>query len=316
MARKKKPPEHENHERWLVSYADFVTLLFATFTALFAISNRDLTKLAEAAKSIKQAFAGGGTSFFVTSSPTKGTGTGGGSSPVLIPSNPNATPAPTPLVQPTPAPTPSSDGLFSGKTMQPGDSDPLATPTPTPTPTPVPTEAPPTPTPTPPPGLGASEGGGTEAMATEIKELIRNIGLNEIVAVREEKRGTVISLGEAAFFDKGGVEVLPTCMDQLQKIVNALRNKDYEIRVEGHTDNTPVSSGRIYQDNFDLSTLRASRIISFMIDKYKFDPKLLSAAGYGDTRPIAPNDTPEGRQKNRRVDIVILNERARAAEPH
>lgn len=311
MAKKKKHEEHVNHERWLVSYADFITLLFATFTALFAMSNADKTKLEKAAKSIKEAFSSPSANPIIAIS--LGKSAGGGSLALPIPSA--SAPA-------APPPKPSKSGtsgkdeddsafehLFNGKAMNQASDEGTedlnnnsGTPTPTPTPTPPPSQSP------------GTEGSGNEAMAKEIKELMKNFGLNDAVEVREEKRGTVISLGEAAFFATGGIDVLPACTQKLDKIVNALRNKDYEIRVEGHTDNTPIHSER-FRSNLELSTMRASSIVDFMIKNYRFDPKALSASGYGETRPLGPNDTEAGRQKNRRVDIVILNERARGEEP-
>jgi chemotaxis protein MotB len=321
---KKKHEEHVNHERWMVSYADFITLLFATFTALFAMSNADKAKLEAAAKSIKAAFASGGLSMFTT--PTvKASGASSGGGPLVIqitPSSPTSMAAPPRLSRKNSRDSDNEsdsdssgngkgnkkeeekekDNLFDGKSLIKGAENADAEPTPTPTPAPQASMA-----------MG-TEGAGNEALANEIKELMQNAGLDKAVEVRQEQRGTVISLGEAAFFAPGGVDVLPSNTHQLDKIVNALRNKDFAIRIEGHTDNIPVSSGR-FSSNWELSTLRASKIVEFMEKEYKFDPKALSASGYGDSRPIADNSTRDGRQKNRRVDIVILNEREKAREP-
>lgn len=318
MARKKKPEEHANHERWMVSYADFITLLFATFTALFAMSNADKAKLEAAAKSIKKAFSSGSSSLFEL--PSKNPAGGGGSAVTIgfdslapfvahkpgKPDDKDAKPKDEKKEEKDAKDPLGSDlnNLFHGASLQRGTQvgeGSGATPTPTPLPASM--------------KMGTEGGVQNEQLAAEIKELMKDIGLKDLVAVREEKRGTVISLGEAAFFAQGEVEVLPTCIAQLDKIVNALRNKSFEIRVEGHTDNTPVRSGR-YRDNLELSTLRASRIVNFMVKEYKMDPTQLSASGYGDTHPIADNGTKEGQQKNRRVDIVILNEQSKAVEPH
>ena len=144
--------------------------------------------------------------------------------------------------------------------------------------------------------------------------MFQDAGLDKSVEVRQENRGTVISLGEAAFFALGDVEVLPQSIHQLDKIINVLRTRNFQIRVEGHTDNTPITSRR-FRTNYELSVMRATRIVEFMVEHYSYDPVLLSPSGYGEFRPIADNATADGRQKNRRVDIVILNEASSRFEP-
>ena len=318
MARKKKQPEHVNHERWLVSYADFITLLFATFTALFAMSNADLKKMAAASVSIKKAFRGGGGSG-TSSSPIVFSEGGQSLDSTLIV---NIAPPLSEMAQPSPSERSvnilkeelDDDNLFPGMSAEKTNEDdegggggeeyaPPATPTPSATPDAQT------------PGKGSGEGEVNEALAVQIKDLLNSAGLKDAVEVRQEARGTVISLGEAAFFAPGSIEVLPQCVFQLDKIVNILRGKQSEIRIEGHTDNTPVTSGR-YRNNWELSTLRATRIVDFMAREYHFSPALLSSAGYGEFRPIAENATAAGRQKNRRVDIVILNQHTSTQEPH
>ena len=78
------------------------------------------------------------------------------------------------------------------------------------------------------------------------------------------------------------------------------------MRIEGHTDNVPIHNGR-FQSNWELSTARASNLIKALVESYGFESRRLSAAGYAEYRPVAPNTTADGRARNRRVDIVILN---------
>ncbi|MCL5269407.1 MAG: OmpA family protein [bacterium] len=320
MARRKKPAEHVNHERWLVSYADFITLLFATFTMLFAISNADKEKWAKAAKSLTTAFEEGPSAVMAPHVAVEADANPNGSVIFTIFPNPGAGPKAgkgaggdgTELESPLdgfaifkkngPEGEPESKRTADGRAAS-------VKPTPPPLPTPAPT-------PTPPGGssLGQSEGQGNEALAAEIKELLDTAGLQGKVEVRQEKRGMVISLGEAAFFPPGEADVLPQSHYQLDKIINALRNRSFQIRIEGHTDDTPVTSGK-FRSNSELSAMRATRIMDFMIQQYHFPPENLSAAGYGEWRPIADNSTPDGKQKNRRVDIVILNDAAKSREP-
>ena len=81
------------------------------------------------------------------------------------------------------------------------------------------------------------------------------------------------------------------------------------MRIEGHTDNVPIRTPR-FRSNWELSTARASAVIAFVIETQAFDPVRLSAAGYGEFHPRAPNDSAENRARNRRVDIVILEEQS------
>jgi len=78
------------------------------------------------------------------------------------------------------------------------------------------------------------------------------------------------------------------------------------IRIEGHTDNVPISTAR-FPSNWDLSTARSLKILKYFIDAHGYDPRKLSALGFGEFRPIDTNDTPTGRIKNRRVDIMVLD---------
>lgn len=300
MARKKKLEPPENHERWMVSYADFITLLFATFTALFAISSADLEKLSQMRESIQQAFNGGPSNFSITGGENKN-----GNLIIKIVPGENVQPA-------KKGPTEDQDGTSFYKGVQhaaPEGDDPPPAPTPQATPTSTPT-----PQPTPESGQLGSEGANNAALMAELREMFQTAGLDKAVDVKQETRGTVISLGEAAFFAPGELDVLPQSIHKLDAIMNILRTRKFRIRIEGHTDNVPVTSRR-YRDNLELSVLRATRVCMFMHENYGFDLKQLSPAGYGEWHPKADNNTTDGRQKNRRIDIVILNDASAKYEP-
>ncbi len=100
----------------------------------------------------------------------------------------------------------------------------------------------------------------------------------------------------------------------LNTIAGSLVSVGNQIRVEGHTDNVPIRNSR-FPSNWELSTSRATAMIAYLIDNLGFAPELLSAAGYGEYRPVAANDTEEGKSRNRRVDIVVLNPTTALAEP-
>jgi chemotaxis protein MotB len=326
VARKKKHEEHVNHERWLVSYADFITLLFATFTALFAISNADLDKFRAMSLSMERAFNGekttvspiieidpdakgsGNMVINIVEAPFTSPKTGGGEGP----ERGGAAESPDKF---NPV-----ERIVETAKLEPDDTteEPDASMTPEATPIPIPTQAMLAVVPDKHEEdgqLGTPEGKANDALASQVKRLLSEFGLTDRVDVRKEQRGTVISLSESTFFAAGGVDVLPASVHVLDKVLNALRGKEFEIRIEGHTDNTPVGPGQTYRSNEELSSLRASRVMEFMMKEYRFPADKLSISGYGAWRPIADNGTPEGREKNRRVDLVILNQREIAFEP-
>lgn len=151
------------------------------------------------------------------------------------------------------------------------------------------------------------------ALKQKLESLVREDSGTRI-RFKMDRRGLVISLAEAAFFDSGSAAVKPESRELLDKVAALLSDVPNHIRVEGHTDNVPISNSR-FPNNWELSTARATSIVTYLITNFGYPPDRLSAAGYGEYRPIASNDTPEGRALNRRVDIVVLNELAADQEP-
>ena len=125
----------------------------------------------------------------------------------------------------------------------------------------------------------------------------------------EEAQGRLtVSVLDRIVFAPGGLKISPegkTVLKKLAQLLKGLTGK--RIHVEGHTDSQPVRpmADRRYRDNWELSTLRASAVVRFLQKTGGVDPTLLSAVGYGPFQPIATNDTPEGRRKNRRIEIVL-----------
>jgi len=134
------------------------------------------------------------------------------------------------------------------------------------------------------------------------------------VKFKQDKRGLVISLVEAGFFNPGEAEIKGSSLKIVDSIAQSILPIRNQIRVEGHTDNTPIHNIR-FPSNWELSTARATNVIAYLTANYAFSPLRLSAAGYGEFRPVASNNQAEGRAANRRVDIVILNEAAERQEP-
>jgi chemotaxis protein MotB len=148
------------------------------------------------------------------------------------------------------------------------------------------------------------------------EKLKREIG-DKQVKLEMAERGLVITLITELLFDSGKAKISSEGAGVLNKIAPILKKNAYdnEIGIEGHTDNVPITySG--WKSNWELSTARSTEVLHYLIDKGDLNPKKLSATGYGEYRPVASNDTEEGRQKNRRVEIIIkpLTKTATGAE--
>lgn len=149
------------------------------------------------------------------------------------------------------------------------------------------------------------------------KQLQSGLKMNG-VEIRQQERGVVISLKDSILFAPGSAELSVAAKSTLNRLADelklALGSKARPIRVEGHTDNTPITTSR-YPSNWELSTARATNIVRYLISGKRFPADKLSAAGYGEFKPVSRNSSIEGKQKNRRVDIVVLNETMALQEP-
>ena len=132
------------------------------------------------------------------------------------------------------------------------------------------------------------------------------------VVIRETKEGVSISLLEKLLFDSGRSEIRPEGLDTLDHISSYLMSITNPIRVEGHTDNVPINTAQ-FPSNWHLSIARSMNT-GYYIFKKGFPPERIAIAGYSEYRPIAPNDTPENRALNRRVEIVIITEKPATEE--
>jgi chemotaxis protein MotB len=257
--RKKKPHENVQHDRWLISYADFITLLFALFVVLYASSKTDVEKLKKVAESIDNAFA---------KKPSDGTqkeigdGFEGPSFPV------------------PPKPT---------------EVDAIAPQTPPIVQTPLDLESP----------VNLKE------LLTQLKDLIqKDLGVTDIkdkIEITQDQRGIIMRLSANHFFDSGAAEVKHDEQLILKQIGKIIKKSNRYIRIEGHTDNGKVSSD-LYPSNWELSTARAAWVTRFYIKDFAFDPRQIEAAGLAEFHPIADNETPQGKAKNRRVEIIVLEQ--------
>ena len=137
--------------------------------------------------------------------------------------------------------------------------------------------------------------------------LTRSLSSSELrdVDVKVLKGVVYISLADNMLFRSGSYQISDKAMDILSKIAKIIKDyKDYDVLIEGNTDNVPISRTNI-RNNWDLSALRASSVVQVLQDKFGVDPSRLTAGGRGEYNPIATNSTPEGRQLNRRTQIII-----------
>jgi chemotaxis protein MotB len=263
MARIKKPEKEANHERWLVSYADFITLLFAVFVTLYAMSQTDKRKVEALVASMKESFGH--------------TKTGASAERVNIIEGTDLRIIPG--IRPETL-TPGKGGQDLGINKK----------------------------------RTHAETKDFEEIKAAIETNLKTSGAQDKVSVDVTKRGLVVSLKEAGFFDSGSAEVKKNSYGLLATVADSLTKYSNPIRIEGNTDNVPISS-RFFKSNWELSTTRSTNIVHYLIDKYDFQPDKISAVGYGEHRPIAVNNDEGGRKKNRRVDIVLLSTETEGDEP-
>jgi chemotaxis protein MotB len=134
------------------------------------------------------------------------------------------------------------------------------------------------------------------------------------IEVATSTRGLVGSLPEAGSFPAGRAELSDAARTVMLDMADQLRPLPNQIRVEGHTDDVPIHTA-LFASNWELSTARATTVVQLLIEAGGLDPARLAAAGYAEYRPRLPNDSPDHRARNRRVDIVVLDPSAAGQEP-
>lgn len=225
MARykRKKWTEEDNTDRWIISYADFITLLFAFFTVLFASSNLDQVKLQKLTGSIKNAFK--------------------------VKTTEKAT-----------------NSVIEGiKPLNYKDV----------------------------------------SLERDVRAALEKSGKIEGVHITRDERGVIISFEDSMLFDTGLAELRDAARPMLATVAATLGKVRNNIVIEGHTDNAQSKSAR-YPSNWELSTARAVSVLAFLLKEHSLNPERFSVAGYGEYRPVASNVIPDGRAKNRRVDIIFV----------
>jgi chemotaxis protein MotB len=144
-------------------------------------------------------------------------------------------------------------------------------------------------------------------VARQIQAIVKEQGLEDQISVSVNRRGVVVSIAEGLLFSSGQYELRTDGKKVLATLGRIFAEIPNNISAEGHSDSVPVSRSGVIKDNWDLSAIRSSRIISFLSKSSNLSSKRLQSVGYGKSRPIMPNDTNYHRQMNRRVDLVILS---------
>lgn len=129
------------------------------------------------------------------------------------------------------------------------------------------------------------------------------------VDLKQDRRGTVLTLTNDVLFPAGGAELTPKAKAVLHKCAELLRDSGLPLSIEGYTDDLPPSPGSPFKDNWDLSLARATAVLNYLSQVEKIPPGRMRVGALGDTRPLEPNDSPQHRAMNRRTEIVILNDK-------
>lgn len=238
--RRSTPEEHENHDRWLVSYADFITLLFAFFVVMYALSSLNEGKYRVLSNSLVTAFRSSSSS-------------GGG--PMVLPS-PQLT-----SIRPSLRPQTSSQQARAAQAER------------------------------------------MKRVARDVSQVMSPYATQGQVAVIETERGITVEINDSLLFSPGRAELSPEAEQAIRGVGAVFAATEFPVTIEGHTDNIPISTP-LFPSNWELSAVRATTVLRIMMSA-GVTPDRLTAIGYGDQRPVAANDTPEGRARNRRVAIQL-----------
>ena len=245
MARKRKPQiSHDNHDRWLITYADLITLLLIFFVVMYAMSKIDIAKYEVLAQALKAEFM---------------------KSDTFMPLN---------------------SGVIG--TLNPGKGE---------------------------QGNEVKKNGDNGKAEQELQDLmnvvnayIRENQLEDKVKVADTPRGIAITMNDLFLFDLGKADLRPEAYPVLDKLASLFPSLNAKVSIEGHTDNLPLATGSVFRDNWGLSSARSLSVLRYFLYNAKLDPHQFISTGYADTMPVAPNDSDENRQKNRRVEIVVLRQ--------
>ena len=231
--------DHDNHERWLISYADFITLLFAFFVVMYAISAVNENKFRILAGALGGAFG-------------------------------KTTASEVPVPQLTPQALPPDVRQRTLKQQQ-----------------------------------AIEEQAHMTEVASNLLDVMAPLVKEGQVRLTQSRRGISIEINANVLFEPGRAELEPQSLTVLRAVADTLRNEAFNLEITGHTDNVPISNS-VFASNWELSAVRATSVVRLLADS-GIAPERLLAIGREAGKPVASNDTAEGRARNRRVELMILS---------
>ena len=244
MARKRYEEEPDNHDRWLVSYADFITLLFAFFVVLYAVSSLNEGKYRVLSDSLGNAFGK----------------ISDRSLPIIKREE---------QTRLTLKPKQSLEQKQRTEALR-------------------------------------RERSGMTNIARDILKALGPLVSQGKVRVTQSTRGVSVEINASVLFAPGDAKLSDESIEALKAVATVLKVDQHAIQIEGHTDNVPINTP-MFPSNWELSTVRASSVVRLFIENGVAETRL-TAVGHGSNHSVAPNDTSEGRLRNRRVELMILSE--------
>jgi len=278
MTRRRRQQEHVSHDRWVVSYADFITILFAFFVVMYSISSVNEGKYRVLSDSLGTAF--GGSSISMELSPrsmlqsTTGAGTeDGAQDSIVIPlklelqqagegeSGEGATEAE------AKADDRERDQSFSQQILDRAEDE-------------------------------------IDGIATDVEDEMVELIDDDIINIKRNKFWLEVEVKTSLLFTSGSSKLIPASVPVLVKLSDIFAALPNRIHVEGFTDNRPINT-EVFPSNWELSAARAAAVVR-LFEKNGVDPSRMASIGYGEYHPIAENDSEEGRAKNRRVVMIVM----------
>lgn len=259
--KKKAKGKKDNSERWMLTYLDFITLMFAFFVILYASSSISASKFKAISESFKVAFGGGKT---------------------IVGSDQSVSQKPSVKIDTKKNDTAAQAAAALAQAQAAAAAE-------------------------------AQEQNTLKEVKEKIDNYLKQNGMGGTVSTTIQERGLVVRIQDALFYDSGSADIKPQFAQKLIEISKILSTIDNYIRIEGHTDNVPISNNK-YSDNLDLGYGRSANVYRLLANQGGIARDRISAESYGDTRPIADNNTDAGKAQNRRVDIVVINSKYSTAE--
>ncbi|UOK63190.1 flagellar motor protein MotB [Paenibacillus polymyxa] len=263
----------DHRDRWMITYADLITLLLIFFVIMYAMSNLDSGKYDVVTQSLQNTFN--------ASDSILELGEGLGEKP-----GQTITETPPSGIQGEDSSKGEGNPSDSGTATPDDDDKPL-------------TER---------EEQFRSQEQELQNLFNVITQYIEDNKLENQIFVADKPQGLSITLSDRFLFDQGQAALKDGAAPTLSKLASLFRDLNTVVSIEGHTDNIPVGANSTYKDNWELSGERALSVLRFFLDTEKLNPDGFQYAGYADTRPTGDNTTAAGRQKNRRVEITVLRQ--------